>query len=305
MRIVSYAWRGTLGVGIVDQEDVVPLVAADGDLTLRRVLDGVDGPDHHAQLLARCNEAATSRRIPLAEVEFRPVVEDPRAIWCAALAFRSHVTEGPGREPPPYPLFFLRVADSQVGHRQPMVLPAVSDLLDYEGELALVIGRTTRHVPVDEALSYVAGYSCYNDGSVRDWQKHTSEISPGKNFSATGGFGPWLVTPDEVGDPYARTITTRVNGEVRQQESIDALLFRIEYLVHYLSTIHTLRPGDVVVCGTPGGVGMRRNPPVFLAPEDVVTVEIDGIGTLENTVRREAPPHEPSWRANTQQEAIA
>jgi 2-keto-4-pentenoate hydratase/2-oxohepta-3-ene-1,7-dioic acid hydratase in catechol pathway len=303
MRIASYSHGGVAGVGLVEGEELLPLGAVGEPLTLRGVLEDADGPDHRERLQERARAAA--RRIPLAQLELRPVVEDPHAIWCAALTFRSHVTEAPGREPPAYPLFFLRVADSQVGHREPLVVPAVSDELDYEGELAVVIGRTARHVAQEDALDHVAGYSCYNDGSVRDWQKHTSQISPGKNFAATGGFGPWLVTPDELGDPYANTITTRVNGAIRQQEPIDSLLFRIEYLIHYLSTIHTLRPGDVIVCGTPGGVGVRREPPVFLEPGDVVTVEIDGIGTLENPVAREEPSSPPTWRAPIEQESVA
>jgi 2-keto-4-pentenoate hydratase/2-oxohepta-3-ene-1,7-dioic acid hydratase in catechol pathway len=307
MRIVSYSRGGRPGAGVVVAERMLPLHGGDDEpLTLRRVLEEEDGPDHQDALLARAQASADRHEgsLSLDDIAFRPVVEDPRALWCAALTFKSHVTEAPGRTPPRYPLFFLRVADSHVAHGQALVVPAVSDRLDYEGELAVIIGRTARHVPVADALAYVAGYSCYNEGSVRDWQQHTPQITPGKNFSSSGSFGPWLVTPDEFGDPYSRTITTRVNGEVRQEEPLSSLLFRIEYLIHYLSTIHTLRPGDVVVCGTPGGVGMRRDPPVFLAPGDVVTVEIDGIGTLENPVVSETPAVAPTWRPNNVEESV-
>jgi 2-keto-4-pentenoate hydratase/2-oxohepta-3-ene-1,7-dioic acid hydratase in catechol pathway len=297
MRVVSFSSGARRGVGVVEDGQLRPLHSTSASpQSLRAILEANSGPEHRDRLL-RHFEAADADAIPLGEIDLLPVVPDPHAIWCAALTFDSHVTEAAGRQAPPYPLFFLRVAASQTGHERPLLLPAVSDKFDYEGELALVIGRTARHVSVDDALDYVAGYSCYNEGSVRDWQRHTSQITPGKNFFHSGSFGPWLVTPDEFGDPYSHSITTRVNGELRQQESIDALLFRIEYLIHYLSTICRLDPGDVIVCGTPGGVGMRMDPPVFLRAGDEVTVEIDGIGTLRNTVVQEQPDATPSWRS--------
>jgi 2-keto-4-pentenoate hydratase/2-oxohepta-3-ene-1,7-dioic acid hydratase in catechol pathway len=300
MRLASYLQDGASAVGIVDHDRIVDLADCDPGLprSMRALLEMDDGLDR----VARAPIPSTGG-LAADEVAFAPVVSDSRAIWCAALTFASHVGEAEGRKAPYYPLFFPRVLASQVGHRQPIVRPAVSRELDYEGELALVIGRPARHVALDDALSYVAGYSCYNEGSVRDWQRHTPQIAPGKNFAATGAFGPWLVTPDEFGDPYAHTLTTRVNGEVRQQESLDALLFRIEYLIHYLSAIHPLAPGDVIVCGTPGGVGLRREPPVFLEPGDTVAVEIDGIGTLENPVRDESPARPTSWRPRDPQGA--
>jgi 2-keto-4-pentenoate hydratase/2-oxohepta-3-ene-1,7-dioic acid hydratase in catechol pathway len=221
------------------------------------------------------------------DIELLPVVPDPHAIWCAALTYLSHVREGGERPVPDYPLFFLRVAGSQMGHRRPLVIPRVSDELDYEGELAVVIGKAGRHITQDAALDHVAGYACYNDGSVRDWQRHTPQITPGKNFAGTGGFGPWLVTPDEFGDPYRHRMETRVNGEVVQSAQISELLFPIEYIIAYLSTICPLEVGDVIVTGTCGGVGLRRNPPYFLKPGDQVDVEIDGIGTLTNPVEKE------------------
>jgi 2-keto-4-pentenoate hydratase/2-oxohepta-3-ene-1,7-dioic acid hydratase in catechol pathway len=218
------------------------------------------------------------------DVTFLPVVPDPHAIWCAALTYLSHVQEAPGRSAPDYPLFFLRVANSQVGHGAAMVSPSVSDQLDYEGELAVVIGRAGRHIAQERAYEHIAGYACYNDGSVRDWQRHTSQITPGKNFAATGGFGPWLVTGDEFGDPSDHRLQTRLNGNVMQSAMISELLFPVEYMVHYLSTICPLQVGDVIVTGTCGGVGARREPPVFLRPGDVVEVDIDGIGVLSNPV---------------------
>lgn len=295
MLLGSCLQEGRPFVGVSRGDAVVDLGALAPDLpgTLRGLLE-VDPDLEQARSALGDGDAPA---FDLNEVEFQPLIPDPQAIWCAALTFESHVTEAPDRKPPDYPVFFPRVAASQTGHRQPLVEPAVSDRLDYEGELAVVIGRRAHHVSEADALSYVAGYSCYDEGSVRDWQRHTPQIAPGKNFARTGAFGPWLATPDEFGDPYGHTITTRVNGEVRQRESIDSLLFRVEYLIHYLSQIHPLEPGDVVVCGTPGGVGMRREPPTFLSPGDLVSVEIDGIGTLENEVVAEADA-ERNWQPN-------
>jgi 2-keto-4-pentenoate hydratase/2-oxohepta-3-ene-1,7-dioic acid hydratase in catechol pathway len=295
MRIVSFTAEGRLGVGVVDGGTVRPFVGFDGASDLRSILAQTDSVGH-AAALREIAQTQSGPSIPFDEIDCAPVVSDPHAIWCAALTFQSHVGEAPGRTAPDYPLFFLRVAASQTGHRHALQIPLVSDQLDYEGELAVVIGRTARHVPVGQALDHVAGYSCYNEGSVRDWQKHSPQITPGKNFAATGGFGPWLVTPDEFGDPYSHTIITRVNGQERQREPIRSLLFPIEYLIHYLSSIHPLLPGDVIVCGTPGGVGVRMSPPRFLAAGDVVTVEIDGIGILENQVAREQSADVPTWR---------
>ncbi len=302
MRLASYVDSGYQTVGVVTPADRVVAVAdIDPGLprTMRELLEVPDGLER----LARHAPADGDGR-SINATEFAPVVPDPRAIWCAALTYRSHVTEATGRETPTYPLFFPRVPESQVAHRQPLIKPAVSDLLDYEGELAVVIGRRARHIAIEDALSHVAGYSCYNDASVRDWQRHTPQIAPGKNFAGTGAFGPWLVTADEFGDPYGHRVVTRVNDEVRQSETIDALLFRIEYLIHYLSTMHPLLPGDVIVTGTPGGVGMRRDPAVFLASGDRVTVEIDGIGVLENRVATESPETTPTWRDTRAEKAI-
>jgi 2-keto-4-pentenoate hydratase/2-oxohepta-3-ene-1,7-dioic acid hydratase in catechol pathway len=189
-----------------------------------------------------------------------------------------------GREPTKYPTLFLRIAASQVGHRQPMVRPKASVELDYEGELAVILGKSGRHIPESEAMSYIAGYSCYNDGSVRDWQRHTTQFGPGKNFHRTGAFGPWLVTKDELPDPYRQTLVTRVSGEELQRTEVSAMTFKIEFLIHYLSTVYELRPGDVISTGTPGGVGSKRNPQRFLKAGDHVEVEISGIGILSNLV---------------------
>jgi 2-keto-4-pentenoate hydratase/2-oxohepta-3-ene-1,7-dioic acid hydratase in catechol pathway len=217
------------------------------------------------------------------EVTLLPVIPEPPAIWCVGVNYDAHRKET-GREPTDYPTLFLRIAASQVAHRDAIVRPKASTQLDYEGELAVVIGTPGRHIGEDEAMRHIAGYSCYNDGSVRDWQRHTSQFGPGKNFHRTGGFGPWLVTADELDDPYAQELKTRVNDVELQRTSISDMTFRIERLIHYLSTIYPLGPGDVISTGTPGGVGSKRTPPVFLKAGDVVEVEISGVGTLVNPV---------------------
>lgn len=277
MKLANYRVDGEVAVGIVAADGIIPLhrVAPAAPRTMREVLAWL--PQHPV-------DVGAAAVLPLDEIEFLPVVPDPAAIWCAALTYLSHIREGGDRPIPDYPLFFLRVANSQLGHEQPMLVPTVSAELDYEGELAVVIGRAGRDIPIEKALEHIAGYACYNDGSVRDWQRHTTQITMGKNFDATGAFGPWLVTPDEFGDPGTHRIVTRLNDQVMQDTGVDELLFPIEYLIHYVSTVSTLEVGDVIVTGTSGGVGVRRDPQVFMKPGDVVEVEIDGIGILRNPI---------------------
>ncbi|WPB94293.1 fumarylacetoacetate hydrolase family protein [Streptomyces malaysiensis] len=286
VRIASYRVEGRECVGVVEGDALVDVGPIVGEISgIRGLLARLDAdPGLRERLAAR---VTTQDGIPMSAVEFLPVVPDPGAIWCAALTYLSHVREGGDRPVPDYPLFFLRVAPSQTAHRSPMILPSASPELDYEGELAVVIGRRGRHIREADALAHVAGYSCYNDGSVRDWQRHTTQITVGKNFDGTGGFGPWLVTSDEFGNPYHHVLETRVNGETVQRAKISELLFTIEYMVAYLSKATTLEVGDVIVTGTCGGVGVRRRPPRFLRAGDEVEVEIDGIGTLRNQVEAE------------------
>ena len=185
-------------------------------------------------------------------------------------------------------MIFTRYPNSQVGHGQPMVRPRVSDKFDYEGELAVIIGRTCRHVAEEDALSVIAGYSCYNDGSVRDYQRHTSQFYPGKNFYHSGAFGPWMVTADEIPDPTGMTLLTRLNGEEMQRATTDDLLFNINQLIAYLTTVTELYPGDVISTGTTGGVGIYRDPPALMKEGDTIEVELDAIGILSNPVVDEA-----------------
>lgn len=214
--------------------------------------------------------------------ELLPPIPDPNKIICVGLNYDEHRVETK-RPKADYPTLFVRWPDTQVGHRQPLLCPVQSPRFDYEGELAVVIGRPGRSIPAEEALGHVAGFSCYNDGSVRDWQKHTSQFTPGKNFPASAGFGPWL-SVGGVSDPRSMTLTSRLNGVVVQQSGVDKLIFDIPSLIAYISVFTELTSGDVIVTGTPGGVGDRREPQLYMKPGDVVEVEISGVGTLVNPV---------------------
>ncbi|MFD2176652.1 fumarylacetoacetate hydrolase family protein [Veronia pacifica] len=220
------------------------------------------------------------------EVEHLPVITNPDKIICVGLNYHAHISET-GREETPNPVLFSRFSGSQIGHQQPMLKPLESDKFDYEGELAVIIGKECRRVSEDDALSVVAGYACYNDGSVRDWQKHTHQFMPGKTFYATGPFGPWMVTADEIPDPSKLHLQTRLNGEVMQDTTTDLMIASIPRLISYCSTILPLLPGDVIVSGTPGGVGARRTPPVFMKEGDVCEIEISNIGILRNIIMAE------------------
>lgn len=283
MRLVSFARHGQQGYGAVIEDGVVDLGAVLGsryaDLKALLAADAV------AEAAAVVAQGRAS--FGLADVTLLPVIPNPGKIWCCGLNYGEHVRET-NREITEQPTFFLRVADSQVGHGQAMVRPPESTQFDYEAEIAVVIGRPGRRIAEADAGQHVAGYACYNDGSVRDWQRHTSQWVPGKNFWRTGGFGPWLVTADEIPFGTLMTLTTRLNGEELQRATTDMMIHSIARQIAYVSTIAPLEPGDVIVTGTPGGVGARRNPPVWMKAGDVVEIEVDRIGVLRNPVADEA-----------------
>lgn len=224
-----------------------------------------------------------------AEITFLPVIPDPAKILCVGHNYEEHRIETQ-RDKTAHPSIFLRVAPSQTGHLASIQLPPESAHLDYEGEIAIVIGRGGRRIPATAAWSHIAGYSAYNDGSVRDWQKHSLQFTPGKNFDRTGAFGPWLVTRDEVADGQELTLETRLNGQVMQRASTAMMIFPIPELIAYVSTFTTLEAGDVIVTGTPGGVGARREPPVWMKAGDTVEVEVSGVGVLRNSIGAERVP---------------
>jgi len=279
MRLVSFHIEGRDSFGIVVDGGVV-----DAGARLRGEFTGLrDMLVAGALNLLRGMEGLEAD-LALDDVRFLPVIPDPAAKFlCVGINYLPHILEM-GRERPDYPVIFVRFADSLVGHLEPMARPRESEQFDYEGELAVVIGRRARRVERSRALEYVAGYSCFNDGSVRDFQRHGLQWTPGKNFHASGAFGPWLVTADEQSDPTRFRLTTRLNGNVVQAESVGELCFDVPALIEYCTTFAQLEPGDVIVTGTPGGVGGGRKPPLWMKAGDAVEVDIDGVGILRNTI---------------------
>jgi 2-keto-4-pentenoate hydratase/2-oxohepta-3-ene-1,7-dioic acid hydratase in catechol pathway len=277
MRLVSFEKNGRSSFGIVAGSGIVdaaPRLKCSG---LREALAA--GASAELERLA-----SRSPDFGLDEIVFTPPIPDAAAkLLCVGINYVPHIKEM-GRERPERPVLFVRFGGSIVGHEQPLLKPRESEQFDYEGELAVVIGKRARRVSRERAYDYVAGYSCFNDGSVRDFQRHSQQFTPGKNFHASGSFGPWLVTKDEIPDPRELTLTTRLNGAVMQHESVAELCFDVPQLIEYCSTWTQLEPGDVIVTGTPGGVGAGRKPPVWMKPGDTVEVEISAIGTLRNAV---------------------
>src|ERR1700752_3413839 len=240
-----------------------------------------------AQALAQARAAATGRPdYQVKDWEMLPPIRAPDKNICVGINYPDRSAEyKDNREAPKYPNLFCRFPTSLVGHEQPIVRPKVSDRFDYEGELVLVIGKEGRHIPKEKALSHIGGLTLGNEGSVRDWLRHgTLNVTQGKNFDASGSLGPWMVTSDEVDPAKPISLTTRVNGELRQEDSTDRLTWGFAWLINYISTFATLRPGDLIWTGTPTGAGGHHNPPKWLKPSDVVEVEVPEIGVLSNTV---------------------
>ena len=290
MAAFRYAERVKLATFAILGKVSYGAVVGDGIVDLRRHLGESRYPTLKSVLAAGALDAARAaaeRERPdhrLLDVELRPVIPDATKILCVGLNYHAHRDETGHRDPTAHPALFIRYADTQVGHGQPLVLPRNAKDFDYEGELAVVIGKRARHVPGSRALEYVAGYSCYHDGSLRDWQFHTSQWTPGKNFPGTGGFGPWLVTTDELSDPSKLTLVTRLNGKEMQRAPTDQMIFDVPTIIEYVTGFTELLPGDVIATGTPGGVGFKREPPVFMKAGDAAEVEISGIGILRNPV---------------------
>lgn len=282
MKLISYQYNGIDGYGAVTGDRVVDLraVFADRAADLKALIA--------AGLLGEAAEAVRrgGATLPLAELRLLPVIPNPGKIVCVGLNYGEHVRET-GREVTEQPTLFLRVAESQVAHGDDIVLPPESSRLDYEGEIAVVIGRGGRRIAEAEAWRHIAGYACYNDGSIRDWQTATPQWTAGKNFWRTGGFGPWMVTRDEIADDQVMTLVTRLNGEEMQRTTTDKLIHSIPRQIAHISTFMPLAAGDVIVTGTPGGVGAKRTPPVWMKAGDVVEVEVDAIGILRNGIRAE------------------
>ena len=274
MRIASYRHAGRDGFGAVVGDAIVDFTGRWPTLRAALAAGALDAMREMAEGPAT---------IPLAAAELAIPVPDAGKIIAIGMNYAAHIEEM-GQKPPTHPNLFARFADSLVGHGRPIVRPRVSDQLDWEGELAVFIGRGGRHIAEADALAHVAGYTCFNEGSVRDWQFRVQQTLAGKNFFASGACGPWLATADEVGDPGSLTLTSRVNGVVMQHAATSDLVFGVPALIAYISTFTPLAPGDIVVTGNPSGSGFIRKPPVWLKPGDTVEVEIDRIGTLRNPV---------------------
>lgn len=283
MKLLSFQHRGVASWGAVIGDHVADLGRAHPQFpTLQSYLTAGRLPQLSQDL------AWVKADIPLADIEYLPVIAQPEKIICAIRNYHDHhkevVAAGLDRELSSHPPIFLRTWRSQVAHGQPILRPDCSDSLDWEGELAVVIGRSGRNIPEAQAHEYVAGYSIYNDASIREWQFHAKAIAAGKNFESTGAFGPWMVTADEIDPARPLELSTRLNGERMQSTNTGNMIFSVAQQIAYASTIFTLVPGDVIVTGTPGGVGWSRKPPRFMVPGDVVEVEIEGIGVLSNPV---------------------
>jgi 2-keto-4-pentenoate hydratase/2-oxohepta-3-ene-1,7-dioic acid hydratase in catechol pathway len=279
MKLASYLLDGRPSYGAVEGNGVIDLG--------RRI--GAKYPDLRALITANALEeakrAAAGQKPDTSfdSLTHLPVIPNPDKIVCVGLNYEEHRVET-NRDKTENPALFLRVPGSQVGHRQPMPRPRESKMFDYEGEIAVIIGAGGRRIAESDAWRHIAGYACYNDGSVRDWQRHTVQWTAGKNFQRTGPFGPWMVTADEIPPGTVLTLVTRLNGAEMQRATTEMMIFKIPRLINYISTFTELLPGDVIVTGTPGGVGSRRTPPVWMNPGDKVEIEIDKVGVLQNTI---------------------
>ena len=277
MKLASYMADGKACFGVV---------AGDGVITLNQRLGGryaslrdALAPDALVEIRKVADAGKPDHR--LTDIKWLPVIPNPEKILCAGINYRSHAAET-GREVPKQPSMFIRLANTLAAHDGEMIRPSVSQSFDFEGELAVVIGRAGRHIPVERALDHVAGYTCFVDGSVRDYQKFS--VTSGKKFPATGPLGPWIVTSDEIADPSRLTLVTRLNGQEVQKSSTDLLIHAVPQIIAFCSDFTPLTPGDVIATGTPEGVGHRRNPPLWMKPGDVLEVEISRIGTLHSRV---------------------
>jgi 2-keto-4-pentenoate hydratase/2-oxohepta-3-ene-1,7-dioic acid hydratase in catechol pathway len=277
MKFVSFRAGGAARYGLVRGNDVIDLSGRLKYPDLKALI----AADAAAEAEREANGAKAD--FQLDRLTFDPVIPNPGKIICIGLNYQEHANEtGFARqaEPP----VFIRWADTQIGHLADVIRPDVSEQLDYEGELAAVIGKGGRHIREEDAAKHIFGYACYNEVSVRDYQRHASQFTPGKNFPATGAFGPVLVTADEVGALKGKKIQTRLNGETVQSSTLDMMISSPARLIAYLSSFTPLAPGDVIVTGTPSGVGWVRTPPLWMKPGDVTEVEIDGVGLLRNKI---------------------
>ncbi len=287
MKLISFEYNNKASFGVLTDKGIADLSGSDlgGASDLKSFLEG----DVTLQKLSELAESAESY-IDVKEVTYLPVIPNPGAIFCVGMNTKSHVKEvaegtGGAEKYPPKPMFFQRTARAQAAHEQPLEKPNGSPLFDYEGEIAIVIGKFGRHIKQEDALDYVAGYACYNDGSIRDYQLHSPFFTAGKNFPRTGGFGPYLVTKDEACAPEDMVLTTKLNGNVVQKMTYDDLIFNFNEIISYLSEFTELHPGDVIVTGSAAGVALFAKPQRWMRDGDTLEVEVKSLGRLSNPIQ--------------------
>ena len=281
MKLMTFDVGNGPRLGLATDAGIVDLTARTGVTSLRALI----AAGRVADMAKFAGDKADHK---LDGVRYLPPIPDPVHIFCVGVNYSDHLQEaidlGLPRGKTEHPVIFSRFADSLVGHGQPLLRSPVVEKFDYECELAAIIGKPGRYIKPEDALSHVAGYACFNEASARDWQYHTQQIIPGKNFFGTGGFGPWMVTADEIADVQALDIKTVLNGETLQHSNTKNMIFDTKTIISYVSNIVPLQPGDVIATGTPEGVGMSRKPPVWMKPGDTCIVEIEGVGKLVNGV---------------------
>jgi 5-carboxymethyl-2-hydroxymuconate isomerase len=285
MKLVSFRHGGRDGFGVISGDGIIDLTAAFFFEARYADLREVLAAGAIGELASAASEGTAD--LGLTDVSFLLPIPRPRRIVCVGQNYPPSGGWHDARPRSEWPNVFGRLAESFVPHGEAILRPSASVELDYEGELGIVIGREGRHIPEADALAYVGGYTCVNEGSVRDWQTRGSQNFPGKNFRHSGSMGPWIVTADEIPDPATLTITTRVNGEVRQQGGTGSMIFPVPSIIAYVSEFMRLEPGDIISTGSPGDTAADMDPPGWLAPGDRLEVEVSGIGTLENPVEAE------------------
>lgn len=284
MRFVSFEYQGHASYGVWQDEATWVQVPADFQARFPDLKSVIAA----GQLQALEQAArASGRVVQAAQARLLPVISNPGKVFCVGLNYKTHVAEMK-RADSEYPAIFTRFADSLSAHGAPLPKPSTTNRFDFEGELAVIIGKGGRRIAQADAFEHIAGYACFNDGTARDWQRHTHQWTPGKNFPATGPLGPFMATRQAIPDVDALTLETRLNGQVMQHASLSDLIFTLPVIIEYLSGFTTLSPGDVIATGTPGGVGDKREPPVYMKAGDVIEVDITGLGILRNTVVNEA-----------------
>jgi len=289
MKVVGFEAEGGLRLGIVEGDQVVDLQAVDSKVPadLGAALAAHNGDV--APLADIAKRAPAAARRPLKGLKFGLPVARPGKILCLGLNYLDHVKEGPNRDNiPKFPTIFMRCLTSMVPHEQAIVRPKASEQLDYEAEMMLIVGKRAKHLTMENATSCVAGYACSNEGSVREFQRKTTQWDMGKNFDKTGGFGPWMITADEV-PPGGKglKIQTRLNGNTLQSDNTDNMMFPVAEMLVYITQGITLEPGDIIITGTPSGVGFARKPPIFMKGGDTCEIDIEGVGVLVNPIEDE------------------